>query len=189
VLQLRRGTCGVATSVACQDDACRTYSGGVRSQLVQVLDPATYYVIVDGWNAGSSGNFNLRFQHSPCATATAIPGNGRYDGTTVGQGNDTNGTCGGGAAPDVLYYVALCGPRAVTFNTCSASTAFDTVLYTRSGSCDPAAEVACNDNDSLCASSPLYSRITASLPQGLSFLAIDGFFGAEGNYRLNVSGM
>jgi cysteine-rich repeat protein len=189
VIQLRQGTCAGAASVACADDSCRTYSGGTRSQLIRVLDPGTYYVIVDGWNAASWGNFALRFQHSTCSGATFIPANGNYSGTTVGQGNDTTGTCGGGSAADTLYYLGLCGPRSVTFSTCSPITTFDTVLYLRTGGCDAASEVACNDNNPFCSFSSLHSQLTASMPQGLSFVAVDGFFSAEGDYRLTVSGM
>ncbi|MBI5499193.1 MAG: DUF4215 domain-containing protein [Deltaproteobacteria bacterium] len=188
VLQLRQGACGSAAAVACADDQCRTYSGGLRSQIVRELDAGTYFVVVDGWNAGAAGGFTLRFQHAPCLGATAIPGNGNYNGTTAGAGNDQTGTCGGATADDVLYYVPMCGPRSVTFSTCSAATLFDTVLYVRGGSCT-AADLACNDNNPLCASGALASSVTAALPQGLSFVVVDGFFGAGGAYRLNVAGM
>jgi hypothetical protein len=175
--------------VQCVDDSCRTYSAGLRSQLVRELDAGTYYVVIDGYSATAAGAFTLRFQHSPCTGATAIPGNGVYNGTTVGQGNDLSGSCGGSAAPDVLYYVALCGPRSVTMTTCSTATTFDTVLYVRGGSCTAGTDLACNDNNPLCASGGLTSSVSPSLPQGLSFVGVDGFFGAEGAYRLTVSGM
>jgi hypothetical protein len=36
---------------------------------------------------------------------------------------------------------------------------------------------------------PLHSTVTAALPQGLSFVVVDGFYSAEGAFALNVSGM
>jgi len=189
VLQLRSGACGSSTALTCADDQCRAYSGGVRSQILRVLDPGTYFVVVDGWNAAAAGNFALRFQHSPCVAATPITGNGRYTGTTTGAGNDSAGACGGSTANDVAYYLGLCAARSVTFSTCDRGTAFDTVLYARAGGCDPAAEVGCNDNSASCTTSTLQSVVTAALPQGLNYVFVDGFFGASGAYALNVSGM
>ncbi|MBN1772861.1 MAG: DUF4215 domain-containing protein [Deltaproteobacteria bacterium] len=189
VLQLRSGSCASSTAVACADDQCRSYSGGHRSQIVQVLDPGTYLVVVDGWNSGAAGNFALRFQHSPCVDATGITGNGRYTGTTTGAGNDSAGGCGGSTAEDAAYYVGLCAARTVTFSTCDRGTTFDTVVYARAGGCDAAAEVACNDNTSSCATNPLYAIATAALPQGLSYVYVDGFYSAGGAFALNVSGM
>jgi cysteine-rich repeat protein len=189
ILQIRSGTCAASTAVACADDQCRSYSGSYRSQIVQILDPGTYFVVVDGWNTGAAGNFALRFQHSPCTAATPIAANGRYTGTTTGQGNDSAGACGGATAADAAYYVGLCAPRSVTFSTCDRGTAFDTVVYARAGGCAAGDEVACNDNTSACTVNPLHSTVTAALPQGLSFVVVDGFYSAEGAFALNVSGM
>ncbi|MDI7267887.1 MAG: hypothetical protein QME96_07825, partial [Myxococcota bacterium] len=190
VLQIRQGSCpSPATAVVCADDQCGSYSGGLRSQIVRVLDAGTYYVVVDGYSSTSAGNFALRFQRAPCAAAGQITGNGNYDGTTVGQGNDSAGACGGSGAPDYMYYFGLCGARGVTATTCNAQTNFDTVIYFRSGNCDAASEVACNDNNPLCAVSTLRSTVTASLSQGLNFAIVDGFSLAAGAYRLTISGM
>jgi len=178
-------SCG--SSTYCNDNAY----AGVNASVISVsgLAAGTYYVIVDGWNAAASGNFALRFQRSPCTTSTRIAANGNYDGSTVGQGNDTAGACGGASASDVLYYLALCGARSVRATTCAARTNFDTVLSFRTGDCADSAEISCNDNDPLCASGMLRSTATAALPQGLGFLAVDGFYGAQGNYRVTISGM
>jgi hypothetical protein len=192
VLQIRWGGCPAAgTPVVCSDDACPADSGGRRSQIVEVLDAGTYFVVVDGADAAAAGAFALRFQHAGCAEARVLPGNGNYDGTTSGRGDSYVSSCGGGsAAPDVLYYFGLCGPRTVTASTCNASSGFDSVLSFSSGGCDVSHEVACNDDDPSCTFGGGRSTVTADLPQGLNFLIIDGRrAGPGGSYRVNVSGI
>ncbi|MDI7268759.1 MAG: hypothetical protein QME96_12270 [Myxococcota bacterium] len=184
VIDVRQGSCPApATPVACSNDAC----AGRRSQWFGVLDPGTYYVVVDGAAAGEAGPFTLLFQQSGCTWATRISANGNYDGTTVGQSNDLSGTCGGSTAPDFEYYMVLCAGRSVTASSCYSQTNYDNVLYLRGGSCT-GTTIACNDQSS-CALSVNYAIVSGTLPQGLSFLIVDGYGGASGTYRVNVSGL
>ncbi|MBI5489950.1 MAG: hypothetical protein HY905_21620 [Deltaproteobacteria bacterium] len=187
VLEVRQGACGGAmTSSACNDDAC----AGSRSQWFGILPAGTYYVVVDGAGAAQSGAFSLLYQHSGCTGATQITGNGNYDGTTIGAGNDhPSAGCGGGYSADVDYWLALCAPRDVTATTCNTVTTFDSVLIYRQGSCT-AGFIACN-NDAACAGNPLAATLTSGLPKGLNFITIDGqgYAPAEGPYRITISGM
>ncbi|MBI5487758.1 MAG: hypothetical protein HY905_10535 [Deltaproteobacteria bacterium] len=185
VLEVRSGSCpGTAVSGGCNDDAC----GGVRSQLVLSLEAGTYTVLVDGHDASHGGPFDLFFQTASCP-APRIATNGDTNGNTTGHGDAVSGACGGGSADEDAYFFALCRPASVTAHTCSSVTTFDTVLYLRTGDCwDGSPEVACND-DSTCAAAAQSSRVTATLPHGLSFVVVDGYGSAAGPYRLNVSGL
>mgnify|MGYP000628046829 CR=1 FL=1 len=186
VLEVRSGACpGTPVSGACNDDAC----GGSRSQLVLTLDAGTYYILVDGRDDTQSGPFDMLFQASSCISPR-ITTNGDRDGNNSGWGSDLNGSCGGGSSEEDYYYFALCGPTSVRATTCSSATRYNTVLYYRTGSCwDGNPEPACNNNAACSSTSVGASTITATLPQGLSFVVVDGYAGAEGDYRLNISGL
>jgi hypothetical protein len=189
VLQLRWGECGGGLPpVMCANDQCPGVSGGRRSQLLEVLDPGTYHLVVDGGAAGEAGPFRLRFQRAACGDPRPLSGSGNFDGSTAGRADAWAGTCGGESSPDVFYALALCEARTVTASTCSPMSGFDSVLTFLDGGCDIADEVACNDDDPDCRYGVGGATVTASLPAGLSFLVVDGRR-AGGTYRLTVSGM
>ncbi|MBN1770704.1 MAG: DUF4215 domain-containing protein [Deltaproteobacteria bacterium] len=186
VLEVRSGACpGTPVPGACNDDAC----GGDRSQLVLTLDAGTYYVLLDGHDDSHFGPFDLLFQLSSC-TVPRITSDGDRSGNTSGHGNSLRGSCGGARADEDAYYFALCRSTSITSHTCNSATRYNTVLYYRTGSCwDDNPEPACNNNFTCGATTAGASRITATLPQGLSFVVIDGYDGAQGAYVLNVSGL
>ncbi len=190
VLQLRWGGCPAAGSpVVCGNDQCPAVSGGRRSQVLEVLDPGSYFVVVDGADAAAAGPFVLRFQHAACGDSSTLPGNGNYDGTTSGRSDSYLGGCSATGMPDAVYAFALCEPRTVTASTCNAMSGFDTVLALASGGCDGAHERACNDDDPTCGLGGGRSTVTAGLPQGLNFLIVESRRGSPGAYRFTVSGM
>ncbi len=186
VLELRSGSCtGPVVSGGCNDDAC----GGDRSQLVLSLPAGTYYLLVDGHDESHFGPFDLLVQASSCS-ATRITSNGDRDGNTWDDGNYRQGSCGGGSSSENVFYFALCAPTAVTAHTCSSTTRYDTVLYYREGDCwSGSPELGCNDDGTCSATTVGASRLGRTLPKGLSFLMVDGYRGAEGAYRLNISGL
>ncbi|MBI5502731.1 MAG: DUF4215 domain-containing protein [Deltaproteobacteria bacterium] len=188
VLEVRQGTCGgTMTSAACNDDACT----GSRSQWFGILPAGTYYVVIDGAGAAQSGAFSLLYQHSGGACAAALPmaADGNYDGTTAGAGADHNASCGGTSAPDVDYWFAACNARRVTATTCNTTTAYNTLIYFRGGSCGGAGtELGCN-NDAACAAFTGASTLGVNAAKGLNFLIVDGYFGAQGAYRVNMTGL
>lgn len=58
VLDLRLSECGLtAASVACSDDA--TPPGDTGSRVARMLEPGTYYLVADGYNATQDGPFAL----------------------------------------------------------------------------------------------------------------------------------
>ncbi len=90
-----RSTClddAPEATVACSDDA--SPPGDYGSRVSVVLDPGTYYLIVDGFDSASYGPFSL--------SVTAVPGcapscDGVHCGGDNGCGGDC-GTCGDGFA-------------------------------------------------------------------------------------------
>jgi len=101
----------------------------------------------------------------------------RGDGTTVGAGNDTSGTCGGGSAPEVaLRYTA---PFTGDYRFSTIGSAFDSVLYVRADSCD-GSEQNCVDNTM----SGNAAELDVHLLQGLDYtIFVDGASGAQGTTR------
>jgi hypothetical protein len=214
VLTVHSDSCaGPLTSYGCANDACL----GVRSMFVGILPAGTYYVAVDGvpGAVGDRGPFTLSYQGDTCVDALdsdpATPTRldplraGTYFGSTVGRGDHSVGQCmrvGTQTAPDLYYYYALCPGRALSLSSCSSATDFDTVVYTRSGTCRPSpgwfTDNSCNnDGFSTCSYSPPGSRFSAlglgMVNQGLFYVFVDGYMGSasglpsEGSYGLIVT--
>lgn len=80
---------------------------------------------------------------SNCGTAASIFASGTYFGTTAGNPNNTEGTCGGGAG-EAVFALVLFAPAHVTLT--SVGTSFDSVLYVRAGSCTVGQEIGCDDD-------------------------------------------
>jgi hypothetical protein len=214
VIHVRRDSCtGSLTAIGCADDACGSY----RSQFAGILPAGTYFVAVDGYQTTSAGPFTLYYQASTCVAAVdadpattavvdPIRAAGTWYGRTVGQGDDSRGSCvppTGAAIPDVYYWTVLCPGRTTTASTCNATTDFDTSLYARYGQClgGDAPDTACNDNESSSIACPYYPPGTAASSiqfgatgQGIYYLWVDGAAGSsgglpvQGNYGLVLSG-
>ena len=126
-----------------------------------------------------------------CFSPTALPAEGgSFSGATSGASTQA-GTCGvSGTAPENAF--SWVAPRTGTavFETCGA-TAYDTVLYARSGDCTGGPQVACNDDTSGCAAgggANRGSRLTLAVTAGQTyFVFVDGFSGNSGTYVLTVT--
>jgi hypothetical protein len=178
-LHIKSGSC-TGTQVACNDDAC-----GVQSRITTVLDPGTYYIIMDGYSSYGAGPFTLTVTVEPyvapndtCATALPLSFGSTTSGMTVGAANDYTGSCGG-AGLDVVY----------TFTRSSASDVFiaawssdiNPVLYL-STSCG--SSTYCNDN--------AYSGVNASalvlnnLAAGTYYLVVDSASATQGTFTIEA---
>jgi hypothetical protein len=175
--------------VDCSDDTTCPPSSNRYSTIVRLLPAGTYRVVVDGYN-GASGAFTLTYQHIPVpGGATQVLGNGDYDAHTTGEGNDHTGSCGGGAAPDIDYWVFRCTPRTgVDVHTChgTGETDIDTVLYWLG---PDGVELACNDDDPGCGTVGRSGIADTTLPTGISVLVVDGYDTAAGIVRTTFGGM
>ncbi len=113
-----------------------------------------------------------------------------YEGTTVGAGTDSFGTCGatgsaaGGAlAPDVTH--VWTAPTDGTFTFTTAGSAYDTLMYAYT---ECGGEVfACNDD---VGGGLRTSSLTFGFEAGEEvILVVDGWNDNEGTYQINVSGV
>lgn len=116
-----------------------------------------------------------------CAGATlaeAVPG--AWNGDTDGLLNRHDAGCTNtGNAPDDILVIALPDDADVTVST--AGSDFDTVLYVLEA-CDPANEVACNDDGP-----GLQSELTFRAQAGVAYyIVVDGYNGASGAFDLTV---
>jgi hypothetical protein len=136
------------------------------------VDRPVLDALADGPACGS-----LTLCESTAVTVT-LPG-GRFTGTTSGSSAD-RGTCGGDKAPEAVFKLVLTQKSDVFVTT--HGTAFDTVIYMRSGCCGT--EVACNDDADNRKTSVLTSR---GLGAGTYFIFVDGANGgASGDFTVDI---
>jgi hypothetical protein len=106
-----------------------------------------------------------------------------HTGTTTGTQADLTGSCTTGttSASDVVYLFQLPFPT-VSFVVDTFGSNFDTVLYVKGADCN-GPDLACNDQ-----SGGNQSMVSlGARPAGLYTIVVDGYFGTNGNYVLNVN--
>jgi hypothetical protein len=138
--------CGdVGSEFGCNDDAPTTSRSEVRAN----LEAGLYYLVVDGYGAGS-GDYEvsldvqpMRSEESICEAASALPIGTPVAGSSSPSADYFTGTCGGGAGPDQVY--ALDVPSASRVRLRMQST-HDGTLYVRSTCTDGGSELACNED-------------------------------------------
>jgi hypothetical protein len=178
----------------CNDDASGTCANdGTRSQVVALLEPGTYYLVLAGYST-NVGEAAINVEHLPVGNGAlqrfpvgAVTTPQPVPGSTGGTGQIA-GVCGG-AGPEVSYWWRSCSADAggrYFFHTCTTATNFDTVLYLRGGN---TSGDACNDDDAaFCSNAPTRSRLLGSVPAGagLHVLTLDGYNSA-GSFELRVA--
>ncbi len=178
VIRVYAGACtALGTLEACADDAC----GTTRSQGVLDLAAGTYCLVVDQFsNTTTAGAATLVFARGGRA-GTALPSaSGSVTGTTTGKTDLSVASCEANThQPDVGYFFPSCpGTTTVSANTCTG-TAFDTIIYMRSGAAT-SADVACADDNAGCGDG-LQSKFTTTVSgANLQWIIVDGF-GMTGN--------
>ncbi len=195
-------TAPVAAGTAPGDDPCNDdatslgcTSPDLQSQVVAVLNPGTYYLILASYGT-ATGTGTLHVEHFPMGngpiTQITFPATSTYyttTGTTSGTGL-IRGTCGG-SGPENSYWLRTCPENAggrFAANTCPTPPTmpvFDTVLYLNNGN---TTLDACNDDTAACTgTTTLSSAISTSLAAGagLHVVTVDSYF-SPGNYALTV---
>jgi hypothetical protein len=198
VVYVRSGSC-TGSQLSCNDDTsgCSTLSGADQGSRVRptVTAGQTYYIFVDGYN-GANGNFALTVTPptpagGACASPTVIPPDGgTFTGTTSGSSTQT-GSCGStGNSPEKVFQWTPARSGTARIQTCGSGTAFDSVLYMRSGSCT-GSQLSCNDDTNGCptgAGSNIGSRLSPTVTAGQTYyIFVDGYNGASGNFTLSVT--
>lgn len=182
VVRIYQGSCTANPALLkCSDNACSS----TKSQGAVELAAGTYCLVVDQASSSvTAGSSSLVFRRSG-RTGFALPStSGSVNGTTVGATNQSthNAACDAtpSTKPDVGYYFMTCpGTKLVDANTCTG-TAFDTILYIRSGT-TTSPDVACDD-DTGCSVGYL-SRIDDAVVTGpnIHWVIVDGFESSMGS--------
>lgn len=126
---------------------------------------------------------------TPTATPTPLPcpqtdlGNAvplTVTGSTTGASDTFAGSCGGTGGPDHSFrYTA---PATGFYSIDTFGSAFDTVLYVRSGTCG-GTQIACNDDTSGTQSQVIVQLTAAQVVT----IFVDGFQGANGAFTLHIA--
>lgn len=125
-------------------------------------------------------------EQANCLSPKLITGSGTYTGDTTGNVNETEGDCGGQAG-EAVFFITLNQPSFVHLD--SIGTAFDSVIYVRTGVCNTGLEIDCDDDSA----GNLAADVTFNiLYPGTYYVFLDGYTvdpqsGAnEGPFTLNV---
>ena len=179
VIRVFAGACtSIGATLACADDAC----GQTRSQGAVDLAAGTYCLVVDQFSSTTTaGAATLTFKRGGRAGVSIPSASGSFSGTTTGKTDLSTASCEANShQPEVAHFFTSCpGSQTIGANTCTG-TAFDSVLYLRTGAAT-AGDVACSDDQSGCGNG-LQSKFTgiAVTGAGLQWLIVDGF-GLTGN--------
>jgi hypothetical protein len=186
VIRIYAGSCAAIGALqTCADDACAVQ----QSQVARELAAGTSCIVVDQYSSTVTTGalvFNVK---RGGRTGTAIAGSGSVSGTTTGKPNTSTASCEPNTTqPDVAHFFTSCpGTNTISANTCTG-TAFDAVLYMKSGAAT-AGDFACSDDVSGCGNG-LQPRVTGASVTGpnLHWIIVDGF-GTTGNgaYTLTYS--
>jgi hypothetical protein len=188
VIRVFAGACtSIGATKACADDACS--NPNTRSQGAVDLPAGTYCLVLDQFNALTlAGAAQLTFKRGGRPGIGIAAASGTVTGTTTGKTNYSIAGCESNSGqPDVGYFFLSCPGHTYTVgaNTCSG-TAFDSVVYLRSGAATTS-DVTCSDDVSGCGNG-LQSYFTGATVSGanLQWIIVDGF-GTSGNGSYSLS--
>ncbi|MBL8600508.1 MAG: hypothetical protein JNK72_01145 [Myxococcales bacterium] len=168
----------------CNDDSV---CGSLQSQVVALLNPGTYYLVVAGYSS-NVGTVNIRFQHLPAgngAVSLLSAGATNPSGTTSGTGSTSE--CAG-SGPENTYWWRTCpadGGGTLSAQTCNRAS-WDTVLYLRNGDGSVVGSGATCNDDGCGTQSTISAGVSAGA--GLHTLTVDGYFStSSGSYTVAVT--
>jgi hypothetical protein len=173
-----QSTCGQQSSeVLCNTDGL----------VERVLQPGTYYLVVDGREPNEFGDFEMdvevrttREMEQQCRTAPLLSSGSPATGSTSGA-DEFHATCAGGArSPEAIYRLQLRRRQHVRL---SVDSSYDAAIYIRRDCLDETTELACND-DHL---DNRHSLVETTLDRGTYYVFVDGFSsGSQGQYTLRL---
>jgi hypothetical protein len=181
----------LALERACADRATEMSCGSIIDRIV---DPGTYYMIVDGARPESLGRFSVSYKirdmaelEAACAKVPLLSWKTRATGSTAGGTDKFTSSCGGRGAlrgsPDRVYRFSV--PRRMSIRLALETQGFRGVLSVRRACADDATEVKCaesNDDGSRV-------LVQTTLDSGTYFAVVDGAgSGSEGGYVLSLEG-
>jgi len=187
VIRVFAGSCAApGATLACSDDSCSS----TTSQGAIDLGAGTYCVVLDQFdNTVTAGAATLTFRRGGRA-GIGISGSGSFTGSTTGKTDLSVASCEANThQPDVGHFFTTCpGTHQVSASTCTG-TAFDTIIYMKTGPAT-SADVACSDDEPGCGSSGFQSKLTnvSLIGANLQWIIVDGFgMTGNGTYKLTYA--
>jgi hypothetical protein len=105
-------------------------------------------------------------------------------GTTMGSGDDYEGSCASNPAPEVeLQWTA---PAAGSYRFTLEGSDYDTLMFIRDGGCD-GPQLACNDDTMTMSGLELWSTIDLDLGAGQTVSIFVDAYSGVGNYNLSIT--
>ncbi len=165
---------------------------GFTSQLECNLPPGSYYLVVDGYNSGSIGNYSLEVLFDPpapepCDVYNPVPAvlPLAVSGSTLGA-VDVAGEPSG----DAFFEFVAGQDGLLTLTSCNPGTDFDTVLHlwNAGGPCDGGSILNSNDQDNSCPFSIDRSTLVTPVQAGETYIVqVEGYLSQEGFFELSSS--
>ncbi|MBU1239610.1 hypothetical protein KKF84_03090 [Myxococcota bacterium] len=122
----------------------------------------------EGYEDNGSGECVPPPTGKTCGDPLPLALNTEFVASTVGAGNELDGTCvEAGTGADMIYTFTINGPRRIVFE----ANGFDTVIYLRTQCADSQSEVGCDDDSGR----RNYAALDVELEDGTYFLVVDGF--------------
>ena len=171
----------------CEEANC-LYYGDSGFNTDCLTGPATYYIVVDGYN-GAAGTYDLSVScadcgggppaNDECATAELVAVPSSTAGTTIGA----NSSCGY-SGMDVFYYFTLAECRLITVSLCQTDPLYDTYLYLYE---DPnCCGTALYTDDDYCAYYGPSQITNKALNAGTYYVQVDGWGSNSGDFILDI---
>ena len=175
VLYLQSSCGDASTEVACASSA-NVAPGQNVPGLDVVVEPGTYYLMVDGERPDSFGVATIDVQlddlvalNRACRSAPLLRRGRTVSGDTLSTSDRFQASCAGGAqSNDVVYRIRLRRRERVRI---SMSSDFDGALHLRRDCVDVSTEVACNDDQD----DNRHSLLDTVLDAGTYYVIVDGF--------------
>jgi hypothetical protein len=171
-----------------QQGLCASSIPGQEPTLAFFAFAGQEIVFVSEWQPDVPGVMSLTIEAEPDALGCGEPlGNtvpAIASGSTLGAGNDFEGSCSFDGAPEAeLWWTA---PATATYLLSLEGSNYDTLMYVRDGGCD-GVELGCNDDTITDQMVDLWSSLQLDLTAGQTIsIFIDGYNGS-GSYQLEIS--
>ncbi len=183
-------TCG-GSNVACED---RAGSAGTEKVAFEATAGTTYYLVVDGYAASAAGTYSLSATLTEPPAYDSCPGvdlvftgnAATTTGSTKAPAHASNtGSCGKtSSSGDAVFHFVAPQSGSATLRVVPSGSAYDPVLYVRSGDCSSGPELGCRDGGTPGGNETL----TVTTTQGADYwVFVDGYQGSSGDFSLSVS--
>jgi cysteine-rich repeat protein len=152
---------------------------------VRVQQNQTYYLFVDGRDAGAAGTYQIHFSLSSgtdCNDPVTIPLESGTGMTVLGSNNNifvpAQGTCGGGSGGQVIYSVIRTVGGKLDVATVDGSTNYNSVLYARSTCNSGNSELDCSNNGGTAAEAISMGNVNGG---AATYVYVDGSIAGGGS--------